>query len=94
MVLSGEIDVDTVQAFEARTGSAGPAPSPATSVAVVDVTAVTFIDCYGLGFLMRCTQSARGPGRRPLLRGPTPPVQRVLGLTGLTALFDTDPHRR
>ena len=94
LVLSGEIDVNTVQAFEARTGSAGPAPSPTTSVAAADVTAVTFIDCYGLGFLVRCTQAARASGRRPLLRGPTPPVQRVLQLTGLTALFDTDPHRR
>jgi anti-anti-sigma factor len=90
MVLSGEIDVDAVQAFEARTGSAGPAPSLTTSVAVADVSAVTFIDCYGLGFLVRCTQSARESGRRPVLRGPTPPVQRVLGLTGLTALFDPD----
>jgi anti-anti-sigma factor len=94
MVLSGEIDVGTVQAFEARTGSARPAPSPATSVAVADVTAVTFIDCDGLSFLVRCTQAVRASGRRPLLRGPTPPVERVLRLTGLTALFDTDPHRR
>ena len=90
MLLSGEIDVDTVQAFEARTGSAGSAPLPSTSVAVADVTAVTFIDCYGLSFLVRGTQAARASGRRPILRGPTPPVQRVLRLTGLTALFSTD----
>jgi hypothetical protein len=50
MVLSGEIDVGAVQAFEARIGFAGQAPSPAASVAVADVTAVTFIDCCGLGF--------------------------------------------
>jgi len=90
MVLSGEIDVQTVQAFEARTGSAGQARSPMTSVAVADVSAVTFIDCYGVGFLVRCIQSARASGHRPILRGPTPPVQRVLRLTGLTALFDPD----
>ncbi len=90
LVLSGEIDVDAVQAFEAGTGPAGQAPSPTTSVAVADVTAVTFIDCYGLGFLVRCTQSARDSGRLPILRGPTPPVERVLRLTGHTALFSTD----
>lgn len=91
MVLSGEIDVVAVQAFEARMGFAGQAPS--TSVAVADVTAVTFIDCCGLGFLVRCTQSARDSGQRPVLRGTTAPVERVLRLTGLTSLFDTDRFR-
>ncbi len=94
LVLSGEIDMSTVQAFEARSGCPLQVLSPITSVAVADVTAVTFIGCSGLSFLVRCTQAARASGRRPLLRGPTPPVQRVLRLAGLTALFDTDPHRR
>jgi anti-anti-sigma factor len=90
MVLSGEIDVHTVQTFEARTGSVGQAPSPTTPVAVVDTTAVTLIDCYGRGLLVRCTESARDAGRHPILRGLTPPVQRVLRLTGHTTLFSTD----
>jgi anti-sigma B factor antagonist len=97
MILSAEIDVVTAQAFEARMGSVGQAPPPAASVAVADVTAVTFIDCYGLGLLVRCTQSTRDSGQRPALRGTTPPVERLLRLTGLTALFDRDrfgPGRR
>jgi anti-anti-sigma factor len=94
LVRSGEINMSTVQAFEARSGCSLQVLSPITSVAVADVTAVTFIACSGLSFLVRCTQAARASGRRPLLRGPTLPVQRVLRLTGLTALFDTDPHRR
>ena len=94
LVRSGGIDMSTVQAFEARSGCPLQVLSPITSAAVADVTAVTFIDCSGPSFLVRCTQAARASGRRPLLRGPTPPVQRVLRLTGFTTLFDTDPHRR
>jgi len=93
LVLAGEIDASTVQAFEARRGHPHQVPPAMPSVAVADVPAVTYIDCCGLGLLVRCTQAARASGRRPVLRGPTPPVQRALRLTGLTALFDTDPPR-
>lgn len=90
MVLSGEIDAHTVQTFEARTGSVGQATSSTTPVTVVDTTAVTFIDCCGLSLLVRCTQSARDAGRWPVLHVLTPPVHRLLPLTGHTTLFSTD----
>lgn len=91
LVLSGEIDVHTVQTFEARTGPVGQGRSSTTPVTVVDTTAVTFIDCCGLNLLVRSTQSARDAGRRPVLHGLTPPVHRLLQLTGHTTLFSTDP---
>ncbi len=55
LVRSGEIDMSTVQAFEARSGCPLQVLSPITSAAVADVTAVTFIACSGLSFLVRCT---------------------------------------
>lgn len=78
--LRGEIDGTTVAAFDRG-------PRSGTAPAVIDASAVTFLDCRGLRFLVRQTATARGCGRAPALRRPTRVVRRVLDVTGTGGLF-------
>jgi anti-anti-sigma factor len=80
--LSGEIDSQVVAAYD------GPAaPVLPAGAAVIDASAVTFLDCRGLGFLVRQTGAARRAGGRPVLRRPTRIVQRVIEMTGAGGCF-------
>ena len=54
---------------------------------VIDASGVTFLDCRGLGFLIRQTGAARRAGRRPLLRRPPRIVRRVIDLAEANELF-------
>ena len=82
LLLDGEIDAAVVRAFEHHHGgSAEPA------VDVIDAERVTFIDSLGLRLMVRCRQRAAEQGRVTALRSPSPPVRRVLSMTGLGALF-------
>lgn len=81
LLLCGEIDSLVVAAYEdATAGRAGQA-------AVVDASRVTFLDCRGLGLLVRRTQDARRAGRRPVLRRPARIVRRVVHIAGAASLF-------
>ena len=75
--LRGDIDSVVVAAYDRR----GPFP------AVIDASGVTFLDCRGLGFLIRQTRAARRDGSRPLLRRPPRIVRRVIDLADATELF-------
>ena len=75
--LRGDIDSVVVAAYERR----GPFP------AVIDASGVTFLDCRGLGFLIRQTRAARRDGRRPQLRRPARIVRRVIDLAEARDLF-------
>jgi anti-anti-sigma factor len=78
--LCGEIDSVAVAAYDrAHTGPAAPA--------VIDASAVTFLDCRGLRFLVREGAAARREGRAPALRRPPRVVRRVLDATGADGLF-------
>jgi anti-anti-sigma factor len=81
--LSGEIDGTVVAACDRC--PAAPFPS------VIDASAVTFLDCRGLRFLIDSTRAARRAGRTPELRRPTRVVRRVLDLTGARDLFLVTP---
>jgi anti-anti-sigma factor len=77
--LHGEIDGTVVAACDR--GQAAPFPS------VIDASAVTFLDCRGLRFLIDRTRAVRRAGGRPELRRPPRVVRRVLDLTGAGELF-------
>jgi anti-anti-sigma factor len=74
--LTGEIDAQVVAAWD-----------DAPSAAVIDASGVTFLDCRGLGFLIRQARAARGAGAQPVLRRPTRIVRRVIDLAGAGACF-------
>jgi anti-anti-sigma factor len=92
--LVGEIDLAVVQEFEQTTTAAdGRTPGPSGSggvTTVFDLSAVTFINSAGLGFLIRHQQHAQRTGQRSLLREPPRPVERVLRMMGVDTLFE-DP---
>jgi anti-anti-sigma factor len=76
--LCGEIDSTVVAAYEdVATGQA----------AVVDASRVTFLDCRGLGLLVRRTQDVRRAGQQPVLRRPARIVRRVVDVAGAGSLF-------
>ena len=80
LMLRGEIDSAAVEAFDDRALTiAGPA--------VIDVSGVTFLDCRGLGLLVRLARAARRRGARPVLRRPPRMVRRVLDLAGAADEF-------
>jgi anti-anti-sigma factor len=80
--LTGEIDSLVVAAQGGAATSAG-----ALVPAVVDASAVTFLDGRGLRLLVRLAEGARRAGRPLVLRRPTRPVRRVLEVAGVAALF-------
>jgi len=61
--------------------------APGTAAVVIDASAVTFLDCRGLRFLVRESAAARRAGRAPALRRPPRVVRRVLCATGAAELF-------
>ena len=86
--LAGEIDLASVEAFEAEAqrGVTGKG-STGQPVGVVDLSEVTFLSSTGLGLLITVTKPARAAGRLPELRGLSRPVRRVLTLAGADGLF-------
>jgi anti-anti-sigma factor len=77
--LAGEIDEVAVATYRDEVAGAAPA--------VVDVSAVTFLDCRGLRFLVRQTRGTRRAGGVPVLRRPPRVVRRLLEATGSRELF-------
>jgi anti-anti-sigma factor len=82
--LTGEIDSQVVAAWDGVRDDAG---TPHSSPAVIDASAVTFLDCRGLGFLIRQAQASRRAGGQPVLRRPTRIVRRVIDLAGAGSCF-------
>ncbi|SDP42414.1 STAS domain-containing protein [Klenkia soli] len=80
--VSGELD--TAAAAGLRGAIAEVLARPGVQECVVDLSAVTFLDCAGLQPLVAGHVAAVGSGRTLRLRtGPDPAVDRVLQLTGL-----------
>ena len=85
--LAGEVDV-AVAADLAALGAL-TASSEAVEAIVLDMSSVSFIDCAGIGALIAIRLAARERFVDVRLRGITPAVDRVLGLTGLKPVFAT-----
>ncbi len=82
---SGEVDVSTTPALRAELASI---PESAEKV-VVDLSGVTFLDSTGLGVLIAAMKRLRDSdtGGQVQLVVTRPHIQKVLEVTGLTAVF-------
>jgi anti-anti-sigma factor len=93
LLLAGEVDAVVVDAFD-RSAAALPGAQGGSAFTVVDVSELTFIDCAGLGFLVPHTGTSDGRSARPTLLQAPVALMRILGVTGVTGLFDFDTRRR
>lgn len=59
---------------------------------VVDLTGVDFIDSAGIGLLVEAYKRSQAANGSFALAGTPPPVQRLLGVTGLDAVFPMYDH--
>ncbi|WUV77600.1 STAS domain-containing protein [Streptomyces sp. NBC_01477] len=86
LTLQGEIDLSTAPGVSARLDAATARPG---TELVVDLRAVTFMDCSGLSVLCRARERLlRGGGSVRLVVNDSA-VLRLLRLTGLSQVFDT-----
>jgi anti-anti-sigma factor len=84
IILDGEFDMAGVGRFWGYL-SAVLTPHP-LSIAV-DVRGLTFIDSSGLMVLVRARDAATEAGVRFRVRGPSPPLRRIVELCGLEDLL-------
>jgi anti-sigma B factor antagonist len=84
VVLAGEIDIST--SGRVREALLAISQSGENKV-VVDMTNVTFMDSTGLAALVGSLKRFRTMNGKMVLRSPTPAVQKVLEITGLTRVF-------
>ncbi|MBI2684280.1 MAG: STAS domain-containing protein [Actinobacteria bacterium] len=87
VVLRGELDVYTVDAFHRKAGSV-----PVNGTLTVDLSEVELVDSSGLAALIRLAG-----GRTPTLVCPDPAIRRLFTVTGLERCFliiaDREDHR-
>jgi anti-anti-sigma factor len=84
VTMTGELDLAVAEAARARVREAWEAHRRPV---VLDLNGVTFIDSAGLRSLLTVFRELRAEGGAPTLAGVSHPVQRVLELSGLTALM-------
>jgi anti-sigma B factor antagonist len=88
VAMYGELDLAGVPGVASHliavVGACGPS-------VILDLAGLEFIDCCGLGVLVRVLKWTRASGGDMILAGPQPQVLRILGLTGLTGVFSVYP---
>ncbi|MGW4379726.1 STAS domain-containing protein [Kitasatospora sp. NPDC004531] len=85
--VNGEIDLDTVPSLRRALAAA----IDSHREVVLDLSEVTFMDCAGLGALVRARNQADRCGARLVLRGAGRRVVRLLELTGLHRCLTAEP---
>jgi anti-sigma B factor antagonist len=77
ITLAGELDMATAPNLqdELRRGATGPEEE-----VVLDLSALTFIDCAGTRTVLRFADRVRARGGRVTMLGPPPQLERVFGL--------------
>ncbi len=88
VALNGELDLDGVPAVASHLIAVVAACGPSV---IVDLAGLEFIDCCGLGVLVRVLKWTRASGGDLLLAAPPPHVRRLLRLTGLAGVFSVYP---
>ena len=89
VVLSGELDLglgDTLTDLLAE-----QIGRPGTAVVRVDLAAVTFLDSWAIGVLVRSRQVAAGAGCRFFVSNPHGHVRRVLDVAGVLPALSAEP---
>lgn len=87
VVVAGEIEYGTAHSL--RNALADVARDRAAEL-VVDLADVTFMDSTGLSLLLQVQARCENDGSRLVLRRPSARVLRLLGVSGLTDLFEID----
>jgi anti-sigma B factor antagonist len=88
VALRGELDLADVPAVESHLIAAVAACGASV---IVDMAGLEFIDCCGLGVLVRVLKWARESGGAMSLAAPPQHVRRILRLTGLIGAFPVYP---
>src|ERR1700691_1183141 len=88
VALRGEFDLAGVPAVEAHLIAVVAACGP---LVIVDMAGLVFIDCCGLGVLVRVRKWIRASGGDMYLAAPPQHVRRILRLTGLAGFFPVYP---
>ena len=86
--VTGDLDLDTAAPLRRRLQQAG---ASVRGDVIVDLSAVTFLDCAGVRPLLEAQISLED---RLRLRAASLPVLRLLQLTGLAGLFSTPTPSR
>ena len=91
VAVTGEVDLATAATL--HDGLLGVLREHAPAVLDVDLDAVTFLDCVGLGALLDVRQAALRAGARMWGTRPRPIVRRVLEVTGLLDVLTAPIHQ-
>ena len=85
LVVTGEIDIANAPTFlHELLAVAAEAHSPA----LVDLSAVTFLDSSGLNALVKARRSLEGTDVSLVLLNPSPICRRVFDITGIDTMFE------
>jgi anti-anti-sigma factor len=87
--VSGEVDLATAPEMEIVLLNV---LNVETAHLIIDMTSVSFIDCFGLGVLVGVANAAHVFGGSLALRSPSRQVCRVRGLIGLDGNLPTESH--
>lgn len=88
VAVGGELDVATVAALRDVVGN--EITDDACTCLVLDLSRVSFVDSTGLGALIELRNRADDSGVRFVVRSLTPPVLRIVQMSGLAGLFDLE----
>jgi anti-anti-sigma factor len=86
IAVDGELDLGTADELQETLEAAIIGE---TGSVVLDLTKLRFCDSAGLAVLVKTHNRLSDGGRRLILAGPTPPVARVLELSGLNQIITT-----
>lgn len=87
VAVAGEVDIDSAPRMRRALMNALASSRPVT----VDLGAVTFLDSSGLAVLVAAHQNAEANGQAFRLQHVPASVHRVIGITGLDAMFVITP---
>jgi anti-anti-sigma factor len=88
VIIVGDIDVVSAPTIESALREAEERLDDPAAPVVIDVGAVRFIDSSGLRILLAASRRNERAGRRVALHSPTTALERLLGITGTTSMFD------
>lgn len=88
--LQGEMDIHTAPEFTAAALRVLHQMCSGNSVLVIDLSALTFMDCSGVSALLSVRRAAAARGHQVLVVGATGSVQRLLRLTAMESLFSLE----
>ncbi|MFF5505031.1 STAS domain-containing protein [Streptomyces roseolus] len=81
LTVGGELDMETAAGLEDRLSEQF---GQGRRRLVLDLSALDFMDSSGLNVLIRAVNEVRESGGDLYLAAPTPPVRRILEITGVT----------